>query len=49
MHCALARRRIRGWYSHAQPLDPFDCTLRSAPATARCVDGRRVFTFKYPE
>ncbi len=49
MHCRTARRRILGWYSYAQSLDPFSCSLRSAPATARCDYGRRTFRFKYPE
>lgn len=49
MHCGTARRRILGWYSGGERLDPFYCSLRSAPATARCEYGRRSFVFKYPE
>jgi hypothetical protein len=49
MHCATARRRILGWYSGGERLDPFSCSLRAAPATAHCEYGRRSFAFKYPE
>jgi hypothetical protein len=49
MHCVTARRRIGDWYSRGQPLDPYSCSLRSSPATARCEYGRSGFTFKYPE
>ena len=49
MHCDTARRRILGWYSGGERLDPFACSLRAAPATARCEYGRRSFSFKYGE
>jgi hypothetical protein len=47
--CGRARQLIFNWYSRAQRLDPYSCSLRSAPATARCHYGRRAFSFKYPE
>ena len=49
MHCDTARQRILGWCSTPSGSDPFSCSLRSAPATARCEYGPRTFTFKYPE
>jgi ketosteroid isomerase-like protein len=36
-------------FRDGERLDPFSCSLRAAPATARCEHGRRSFAFKYPE
>jgi hypothetical protein len=48
--CPRARRWIANWYSRGQYMPAsYDCSLRSSPATARCTDGRRAFSFKYPE
>ena len=50
IECATARRWIRDWYSRGQAMPPsYACSLRSAPATARCRKGARLFSFKYPE
>jgi hypothetical protein len=53
LKCPKVRSWIWNWYHRGRPMpSAYDCELRSAPSTARCVAyGQQVrrFSFKYPE
>ena len=50
IQCGTAWRWVGNWYSRGKPMPAsYVCSLRSAPATARCHKGARSFSFKYPE
>jgi hypothetical protein len=49
MYCKTAKRYINNWYHHGKPMPAgFSCRLQSG-VKSRCINGRKVFSFRFAE